>query len=196
MKILKANPHLFSMLQEPALTTDGFSDAVVDETVVESYGFYSIDGDEDSKIMLERTIEYNAARDKLSRTTAQVSNYPTIVTATTDYTTNTQIPLDALTTIEITGYSFGADVEDVIIYAIPTAPATYNGKPLFDVKYSCTVVSSSDLDDPEGGDAEIVVTVHLSSKERYKSAMPGPVTLVVINKKRGLETFFSGLVAV
>jgi len=196
MNLLKSNPHLTSLLEAPAFSAAGFTDSVVDETVVETHAFAMIPGDSDSAVLVEKTIEYNAARDKLSVSIAEIVNAPTIVDATTDHTTDTQIPLDQLCTIEITGHSFGAHLEDFVVYAVPTSIEEINGRPLYEPKYQCTIIDSDDIDDPAGGGAEMTVTVYLSTKERYRSAKAGPVTLVIINKKRAMSSTFTGLVAV
>lgn len=198
MILLKVNPALLSLLDQPAVSTTGFTDDVVDETVSYTYSFEMELDDEDSVILVTRDVEYNAARDKLSESRPIVANAPTIVDITTDADNDDEIPLNTLCTLTVEGSTFGADINDLVLVVKPFGIDTVNGKVPFaeGLKYPCEITGGGDLDDDSGG-AALTATVFLSSKERYKSVRPGPVEIYLLNTKRGIRSSpFTGLAAV
>jgi hypothetical protein len=173
------------LLSEPAFSTVGFTDDVVDQTVVETLIFLRDPEDEDSDVLLSRTVELNAAEVVLTRSAYALVNAPTITSVVTDQSDDSTIAKNGTTVLTITGENFGAEDADIqVLLLVPqrtrhdTMTPTRNGNMLM-FEAAVTEINV--------GKTEITASVTLASQPRAE-VTTGTARLEVRNTKRALAS--------
>lgn len=184
-----------ALMQEPATV---YSNNAVAQTETETKTFLWDVDDEDTDVVLSRTVEYDATPAKVSETAWAVTTAPTISGVVSDNATNTHISLAGETTLTITGTNFGAEDEDLRVFV--HAPLTGVGSgphpvvvrlgnnPLREVP---CVISAVNV-----GDTEITAVVDFSDFRAHGGAVvtTGACLIEVRNVKRRLRSDrFEGL---
>lgn len=179
MKQPYLNSLMTSLLAEPSLSTAGYADAVVDETIVETRLFLRDPADADSDVLFTREVEKNAGGDILSISAWALANEPTITDVTTDQGDNTTVALSGTTTLTITGSNFGIVSGDIQVHLYVRqkdridciTPTPYKNR----LRIPAELVTVAD--------DEIVATVTLSSLWGYNPG-PGDCEVLVFHTKR------------
>lgn len=182
--ILKFLPGMKALLEEPALSTDGFTDEVAAETVVETRLFLHDAENEDSDVIFSRTVVRNDARDILSSTVWSVTNAITITGIVSDQDNDETISLTEETELTIAGTNFGATDDDIVVVVKTLQhtdfPYYYTSAHSNMAIFGATLVSVED--------EEIVATVTLTKVPGLKSPIAGACTVQVLNKTRHLAS--------
>lgn len=187
-KIVSTTAAMAALLGEPSFAAAGYSDPVAAETVTEAYTFLRDPEDANSDVVFGRTVEYNAARDVLSKTIWDVTNSPTVSGIVTDQTDNKTVQKSGTSILTITGTNFGAADDDLLVVAyIPQrtrmgmlTPTAFENK----LRVEATITSVN------VGDTEIVATLTLQSFAKQEVGT-GTVLVEVLNKKRNLRSLFN-----
>lgn len=185
-KISGITAPIASLLAEPARTVTGLTDDEVAETTVDTRIFLRDEDDEDSDIIVARTVERNVALDVISETRWDIANNPMITDATTDQDVDTQVLSTGTTVLTITGTDFGADDEDLDVILILRQKATADTC-LTSTGNRNRLTFPAAITSVSVGDDEIVASIRLNSQPgRVLLPGTGHCEVQVINHKRGL----------
>ena len=188
-KILMLTDGMSSLMREPSYVATGYTDAVVDETVTESYTFLRNPEDANTDVVISREIEYNAARDLLSKSAWDVTNSPTVSEVSTNVAGNDKTILKSGATIlTIDGTNFGAVDDDLQVHVY--VPQRTRLGMLTPTSFSNMLRFEATITAVNGGDTQITASVTLASYTNQEVGS-GTVLVEVLNKKRHLRSLFN-----
>lgn len=174
-----------TLLSEPAFSTVGYTDDAVDQTVVETLTFLRNPEDEDSDVLLSRTVELNSAGVTLSRTPYALVNAPLITSVVTDQADDATVARNGTTVLTITGENFGAEDGDILVLLL--VPQRTRHDTLTPTRNSNMLTFEATVTEINVGKTEITASVTLASQPRAE-VDAGTASLEVVNTKRFLAS--------
>lgn len=189
------------LLDEPALAVSGLGAEAT--TATDTNTFLRDPDDANSDVVLTRERGFEAGGALVRSDAWALSNEPTITACVTNQANNDEVGLTATNILTINGNTFAAAEADleVIAYFVPENAVNgphptrgHDGR----IHQQCVVTASANLDDAApAGNASITATLKLPQIFGGRVAAKGPITIVVVNKKRKLESpGFTGLTVV